>query len=887
MIYAPLLSSVINKYRSSPVNEETARQIIPYLVGKSQPAYMMQRVQVALESILYKHAAFTVQVMSMFTYIPPMLLLPVLSRFKQIVIPFLLLFYIQASLTSTTSVALQVVLARSYQSRWFVATAAAEKKHSVIVGRRRAVAGDANANNDNSNNNNKQQQQQQQHDNDDKEKSSNTDEDQHQHVTSYAQRHPNNNYYYYYSNGNRVSSTSKAAYSYYDYNDDDDSYYYRRHHDKSRQRNRLYNYTTQLSDVYWCLLIALGWTIWMIHSIASLRQQHYNTSISNIINSSNNDADGILTNDTTATTNAAMMTMMNSSSLTNADTIRIFRTPYASLLFVRGHVLDVLPNMNHNTSDTPMAPTYTVIIDYVIERQQHVSSPRACTTIKEDDNVATLPTINSDTILQNEFIQIRKHFETTQSNLEVGFGNVELLVLPSDPMCSILRYDYDATILQEKRIERVIAQEQMNRTERRKKRQQQQRLKQQRQQQSNRRGSMMESSSLPTSILTSQEMVDNALSNNNKIKHHDASNSALVQVNKTDHLQDNVAEEDVNYRLDTTHGDDDDDIFGCDMCCCTFCDWNSYDAYQWKRMSFFFSVLLVLASIVGTIHVVSRMDPTKKYIGWITLWIGLLLLFPVAMWIHKVLIACHRWSESEPEKQGYIVQSSTITSYQNGDEPKDMNYNHSHTVPTKPPHPSNAMTLADACMRPSCTDMMEDICDPNCSKHTLTNPMHTSKSLSNTKNPTEFAYLVPEMSGCYFIHYPKKDHRSHRSTEQKTYPRAKKSNRQSQSNNGRQPVHCMNGVVEPSLVVVPTNATVPSGNYDNTERQKGIDMDNENIHDTAPLDVSHLDSAASIVSTSSISSISSNEDPKMKQLSVWNNMIHVVNRMRSHDSDSK
>jgi hypothetical protein len=501
----------------------------------------------------------------------------------------------------------------------------------------------------------------------------NNDIDNQHGASSYTQRHPN----YYYTNGNRVGSSTKSAYSYYDYNDDDS--YYNRNKNSNSRRSHIYNYTTKLSDVYWCLLIALGWTIWMIHSIASLRQQHYNTMMS----LSDNDLSNPIRN------------------INMLDTMqRLFQTNYSSLLLVRGHVLDIVPNPVIDT-DTPIVavPTYTVIIDYVVERQQQLPlSPMTTTTAMKDD-VATLPTISSDIIIPNEFIQIRKHFETTQPNIEVGFGNIELFVLPNDPMCSIIKYDYDEYVRQEERIQRVIKEEQEYRNERRKKR----KVKHNKSHMYRKTDS---SSSIPEhSIMDRIECLDpNSMTTSNK------ANRPNLQVDTDCNNNTSKYHEDYN-------NNEDDDIFGCDMCC-SFCDCN-YDPYQWKRMSLFFAILLVIASIIGTIHVVRRMDPTKQWLGWISICIGLIVLLPTAMWIHKVMILCHRWSESQPEKQGYIVQSSTmtgtITSYNNnnGDEP---NNNNTNTVPNhNTPNLPSMMTLADACMKPSCKDLIDDICDPNCS----------------------------------------------------------------------------------------------------------------------------------------------------------------------------
>lgn len=664
---------------------------------------------------------------------------------------------------------------------------------------------------------------------DNKERDKNHDDQQH--VTSYSQRHPN----YYYTNGNRVSnSNTKSAYSYYDYNDDDDRYY-----NKIGQRNNIYNYTTKLSDVYWCLLIALGWTIWMIHSIASLRQQHYNTMLSL-------SERGL--NDTT---------MMPTP---NADTMRIFRTNYKSLLLVRGHVLDIIPKAIIAT-DTPFvkASTCTVVIDYVVERQQQpLLSPTATATTgtpDDDNNVTTLPTIDVDNVPPNEFIQIRKHFETSQANLEVGFGNVELLVLPNDPMCSILKYDYEEYVRQEERIQRVIVLEQHNRSQRRKKRQQRR----------------LQKSSSPILENATQRPIVIESENEETLMPPNVTRPPLhIETNLTDteHLEKNAIRND-------NDDDDDDDMFSCDICC-TYCDWN-YDQYQWKRLSLFFAVLLVLASIIGTLHVVRRMDPPKKYLGWISFWIGIVFLFPTALWIHRIIIACQRWSESEPEKQGFIVQSSTITSFNNcsGElEPNNVtNPKHAtNMIPTTTaPNQPSMMTLADACMRPSCANLMDDICDPHCSNHTWTNPQNTSKSRTTQ---TEFSYVVPEMSGCYFIHYPKKDHyhhHHHRSNSTRT-KHVRKSKQNQQAVDGKSSVPVLEVLVEHENMVdskgiegsgMPSDGDPPTV-LNASQRQQLLGS-------ASPSTTSSI-----MESESSVSSLSSNDDPTMKQLSIWNSMIHDI-----------
>jgi hypothetical protein len=431
--------------------------------------------------------------------------------------------------------------------------------------------------------------------------------------------------------------------------------------------------------------------------------------------------------------------------------------------------------------------------------------------------------------------------------LEVGFGNVELLVLPNDPMCSILKYDYDEYVRQEERIQRVIAQEQYNRNQRRKKR---------RRFQSSRQVQSRENSTqLPIAIGPDNEVT---------VTKSDVTRPQL-------HIDTNFHNTGITNN-EARDDDDDDDMFGCDGCC-AYCDWN-YDQYRWKRLSLFFAVLLVLASIIGTVHVVRCMDPNKKYLGWISFWIGILFLLPIALWLHRIMIACHRWSESEPEKQGYIVQSSTIASFNNNNneelEPTSTTNlkNTITTIPTTtaPTRPS-MMTLADACMRPSCANMMDDICDPHCRNHTLANPQNTSKS---RLTQTEFSYVVPEMSGCYFIHYPKKDHFHHHRTSSSSTKHLHKSKHLSNANPTVERKPSI-----PALGVVVENENVLNSN--GIENSGMPSDDNPNLLNASQQDNASSSTTSCIMeSESSVSSISSNDEPTMKELSIWNSMIHDI-----------
>lgn len=156
-----------------------------------------------------------------------------------------------------------------------------------------------------------------------------------------------------------------------------------------------------------------------------------------------------------------------------------------------------------------------------------------------------------------------------------------------------------------------------------------------------------------------------------------------------------------------------------------------------KRMSTGFAAVLVLASLAGTIQVVCMMDPVVRWQGWISVCFGVALLLPAALLVHKCMVTVTRWQE-QPEKQGYIVQSYTTTgTLATSNYHKTLNTNNN----------DSSTTLMQACMPPSCGGLLDDICDQTV----------TDNSRANTsKFPYSEAasYVVPEMSGCYFVHYP-------------------------------------------------------------------------------------------------------------------------------------
>ena len=280
-----------------------------------------------------------------------------------------------------------------------------------------------------------------------------------------------------------------------------------------------------------------------------------------------------------------------------------------SVLLVKGHVLQV--SRADNDSMGYGIPTYTAVIDYMIESEK-----------------------------TNESIQIRKQFETLQA-LEQGFANVELLVLPDEPTHSILKDDYDQHLRQEKHMH------------------------------------MLEQEREKRKLISSFDSGD----------------------------------------------EKDDDPFG------EVLD-GGYCNKKCKRITVALAALLVLASITGSLQVVLLMEEDDRWKGWLSFVFGLMLDVPVALLIYRYTKLARGWNESS-EKQGYIVQSSTM----NGSV--TLPINQSTTRGTVAALPSSTASLADACMPPSCSDLMEGICDDN-----------------GKYNYTQAAsYVVPEIGGCYFIRY--------------------------------------------------------------------------------------------------------------------------------------
>lgn len=94
-------------------------------------------------------------------------------------------------------------------------------------------------------------------------------------------------------------------------------------------------------------------------------------------------------------------------------------------ILIRGHVLEVTRESDETTGGIPM---YKAVVDYFVDA--------------DDDNDNN--NNNNNGMITNQ-IQIRKTFET-QTQLQQGFGNVDLLVLKDDPTSCILREDWQNTL---------------------------------------------------------------------------------------------------------------------------------------------------------------------------------------------------------------------------------------------------------------------------------------------------------------------------------------------------------------------------------------------------------------------------------------------------------
>ena len=128
--------------------------------------------------------------------------------------------------------------------------------------------------------------------------------------------------------------------------------------------------------------------------------------------------------------------------------------------------------------------------------------------------------------------------------------------------------------------------------------------------------------------------------------------------------------------------------------------------------------------------------------------------------------------------------------------------------------------------------------------------------------------MVPELSGCYFINYPKKDHHRHHRSSMNQLDSKKRL---------RKPKHTSNGI-HTGATVVGSRPPPPNMTPNSTVVQNVIVTQDE--FPNAVQQPEQYDSASSatasciVESESSVSSISSNDDPTMQRLSVWNSMAY-------------
>ena len=81
-----------------------------------------------------------------------------------------------------------------------------------------------------------------------------------------------------------------------------------------------------------------------------------------------------------------------------------------------------------------------------------------------------------------------------------------------------------------------------------------------------------------------------------------------------------------------------------DICCCSTL-WS-------KRMNIMLAAVLVLASVVGGLLQVHRMNPRHQDLGWVSVVVGVCLLLPAALWIHRVNVWLQRFMEGQLENCG-------------------------------------------------------------------------------------------------------------------------------------------------------------------------------------------------------------------------------------------
>jgi hypothetical protein len=84
-----------------------------------------------------------------------------------------------------------------------------------------------------------------------------------------------------------------------------------------------------------------------------------------------------------------------------------------------------------------------------------------------------------------------------------------------------------------------------------------------------------------------------------------------------------------------------------------------YKSSTAKRLSMAFAALLVLISIAGGLLAAHKMKPNQRLLGWLSVCLGVTLLLPAAILIHRIQVAFGRLLDSNTEKAGIYIRGST------------------------------------------------------------------------------------------------------------------------------------------------------------------------------------------------------------------------------------
>jgi hypothetical protein len=78
-----------------------------------------------------------------------------------------------------------------------------------------------------------------------------------------------------------------------------------------------------------------------------------------------------------------------------------------------------------------------------------------------------------------------------------------------------------------------------------------------------------------------------------------------------------------------------------------------------KRLVIFLAGILVLTSVGATVTSVLRLDPLERHWGWISACLGISLLVPAALVVHRGLAAFQRSLEYQSERAGIVIRGPT------------------------------------------------------------------------------------------------------------------------------------------------------------------------------------------------------------------------------------